>query len=248
MKQEELRQFLISKPGYLKKSAEYLANKSNLSVSTTKLILRDLKQKKVSKKALKKLVEPKKEKVLLYDIETSYNVVWTWSLGSRVFLGPDNIIKERQIICICYKWLGDSKVHSIEWNKGDDKELCIKFSKILAQADVTIGHNADNFDSKFFMGRCLYHGIPVKFEAKKVDTLKIARKLFRLNSNKLDYLGKYLGFGGKRDTGGIKTWIDIIFNNNRTALNKMVFYCKGDVLLLEKIYNKLIKHIPEKKK
>lgn len=199
--------------------------------------------KKVTPSNIKKEI-PKR--ILVWDIETSFNICWSWSLGNRISLTPDNLIKERAIICIAYKYLGESKVHSIHWNKGNDKELCKKFAKVLEGCTHTLAHNGDNFDSKLFLGRCLYHGVTLKNNPKKIDTLKMARRHFRLNSNKLNYLGQFLGLGQKRDTGGLKTWVDIIMKNSTKALNKMVFYCKGDVILLEKIYNKLDKYSVKK--
>lgn len=196
------------------------------------------------KKVIKK--EDTKKRYLFYDLETSFNVVWSWSLGNRISLGPDNLISERKIICVCYKFSDDDKVYSIKWDKGDDKKLCQQFAKIYESADFTVAHNGDNFDSKFLFSRCIANGIHINSTPKKIDTLKIAKRLFRFNSNKLDYLGKFLGLGQKRDTGGLKTWLDIIMNNSTSAMNTMVDYCKQDVVLLEKIYNKLNKYLVKK--
>jgi hypothetical protein len=76
-------------------------------------------------------------------------------------------------------------------------------------------------------------------ELKSIDTLKISRQKFKFDSNRLDAIGKILGFGGKKDTGGIQLWHDIIQKNSRKAMNDMVAYCKRDVELLEKVFLKL---------
>ncbi len=188
------------------------------------------------------------QRILIYDLEVSPNIGFFWQTGNRLSIGPDSIIHERAIICIAYKWLGEEKVHCIKWNKGNDKELCKKFAKVIEQSTHTIAHNGDNFDQKWFMARCIFHGINTsKFTYRKIDTLKIARRLFRFNSNKLDYIGKYLGLGQKKDTGGFQTWKDIVLRNSTKAMSTMVYYCKGDVELLEKVYNKLNKYLPKKK-
>jgi DNA polymerase elongation subunit (family B) len=188
----------------------------------------------------------KKVKRLFLDIETSPNMVFSWNVGYKLNIGHDNILKEREIICICYKWEGKSKVHSLEWNKGDDKEMVLKFIEILKQADELVGHNGDNYDLKFLRGRAIYHGIKNLPKFVTTDTLKIARTQFRLNSNRLDYIGKYLGFGGKIETGGFGLWKDIVLKNSKEAMNKMVKYCKRDVVLLEKVYNALQGYVPSK--
>ena len=57
---------------------------------------------------------PEGFKRLFYDIETSPNIGFFWGAGYKVNISHDNIIKERAIICICYKWEGQDTVHSIE--------------------------------------------------------------------------------------------------------------------------------------
>ena len=48
-------------------------------------------------------------KRLFWDIETSANIGWFWQASRKQFIGPDNIIQERAIICICWKWEGKEK-------------------------------------------------------------------------------------------------------------------------------------------
>ena len=59
-----------------------------------------------------KLVEfqPLKPKRLFYDIETSYNIVKAWRAGYNLTITPEDIIHERAIISICYKWEGEEDV------------------------------------------------------------------------------------------------------------------------------------------
>lgn len=177
-----------------------------------------------------------KFKRLFWDIETSYNVVRTWTVGYNVSITHNDIIKERAIICICYKWEGEKKVYSLEWNKGDDKQLLIDFVKILNSADEIIGHNSDRYDERFVRTRCIYHRIPLPPSYQTLDTLKLSKSGFRFNSNRLDYIGKYLGVGGKMDTGGFKLWQDIVEKNDPKAMKKMVKYCKRDVQILENVF------------
>lgn len=192
------------------------------------------------------LKRDKPKRRLFFDLEVSANIVFSWRIGRDVTLSPDDIIKERAIICVCYKWEGDSTVHSIEWNKGDDRDLLVKFSKIINTADEVITQNGDSFDIKWLRARCIYHDIPVSAKFNSIDTLKMARAGFKFNSNKLDYMAKFLGVGGKIETT-YGLWKDIILNNDRIAMNKMVSYCKNDVVILEKVYNRLQKFVPVKK-
>ena len=187
-----------------------------------------------------------KRKRLYFDIETSFNLCAVWSVGHKISVGYESIIKERAIICICYKFEGSDKVYHLTWDKGNDKKMLQKFAEIINTADEVIGHNSDKFDIKWVRTRCIYHGIPMTHDIKSIDTLKAARGKFRFNSNRLDYLGKYLGLGEKMETGGFSLWKDIVLKNSKKAMNTMVAYCKQDVLLLEKIFQKINPYIPVK--
>lgn len=174
---------------------------------------------------------------LFWDIETSPNVGYFWQSGYKLFIPPENIIRERAIICICYKWEDEEEVHSLEWKKGDDKKLIQSFTKIIKEANELVAHNGDRFDLKWYNGRHLIHGLGPIPQSKTIDTLKIARKYFRLNSNKLDYLAKLLLGEGKIDVP-FSLW-DRVMNNEKSAMEEMVRYCKKDVLLLERVYKRL---------
>ena len=179
---------------------------------------------------------------LFYDIETSPNIVLAWSAGYKVRIPPENIIAERAIICICYKWEGEKKVYDLRWDMNQsDKELCRKFLKVIDSADEIVAHNGDRFDLPMFNGRCLINKLDPSGIPKTVDTLSIARRRFRLNSNKLDYISKMLGHGGKLDTN-YDMWKKILLKNDRRVLSEMVEYCKKDVVINEKVFHELNKY------
>lgn len=198
-------------------------------------------------KGLKSLQEPTETKRLFYDIETSPNIGFFWQPGHKVSIGYENIIQERAIICISWKWQGEDKVYSVKWNKGDDKKLLQDFIKEFNKAHVVVGHNVKGYDTKFLMGRAIYHGLEIDTNFKQEDTLLMAKNIFRLNSNRLDYVAKYLNVGGKIHTS-YDLWKDIVLKNCSKSMNTMVNYCENDVLILEKVYNKLINYTKKKGK
>lgn len=177
-------------------------------------------------------------KRMIWDIETSPNIGLFWRPGYKVSLSHDNIIQERAIICICWKWEGDKSVHHLQWDEGCDRDLCSEFLEIAKTADELIAHNGDKYDVKFFNSRCAFHGLDPAPIWKTVDTLVIARRRFGFNSNRLDYLGKFLLGEGKLETG-FGLWKDILLKNCPVAMKKMVKYCKQDVVLLEKVWQKI---------
>lgn len=187
-----------------------------------------------------------KIKRLFFDIETSPNIGLFWTAGYKQTISPDNIIKERAIICICYKWADEKEVHYITWDdKQDDRKILEKFIKVANEADELVGHNGDKFDLPWIRTRCIYHNIPVFPNYVTIDTLKSARSKFKFNSNKLDYIAKFLGIGEKIHTG-YDLWKKIVLEKDQESLNNMVTYCQNDVVLLEKVYNRMSSYIPSK--
>jgi len=184
-------------------------------------------------------------KRLFWDIETSPNVTMSWRVGRKIHLDYSNIILERAIICIAYKWEGEKKVDVLEWNKGCDKKLLKEFSAIALDADELIAHNGDKFDMRWFNTRNIFHGLPALPRFKTVDTLKIARSNFYFNSNRLDYLGQFLGLGNKIKTE-FGLWKDICQHNCPEAMSKMVRYAKQDVKLLQAVWEKINAYHPQK--
>jgi hypothetical protein len=175
---------------------------------------------------------------MFWDVETSPNIVFSWRTGFKLSISPESIIRERAIICICYKWEGSDRVYSLQWDEGDDRAMIEKFIPIMESADEMVAHNGDKFDVKWFNGRCLKHGFTPPMEPKTVDTLVIARRRFYLNSNRLDYLGHFL-FGQGKIRTDFSLWRDIVLDNSVSAMKKMVTYCKEDVRLLERVYNEV---------
>lgn len=187
------------------------------------------------------------KKRLFFDIETSFNIGWFWRAGYSQNISPDQIIHERKIICISYKWEGDPNVYNLTWDENQcDKKMLKKFMKVMLKADEIIAHNGDRFDIKWLKTRCLYHRLPALPKYQTLDTLKAAKAHFNFNSNKLDYIAKFLGLEGKMETGGIDLWKKVILEEDQNALDKMVAYCDQDVIVLEKVFHALNNYINPK--
>lgn len=187
-----------------------------------------------------------KRRRLFFDIETSPNIGLFWEAGYKKNIDYSNIIKERAIICICYKWEDEDEVSYLTWDKKqNDKQMLKKFIEVANMADELVGHNGDNFDLKWIRTRCLFHKIPMFPNYTTIDTLKVARSKFRFNSNRLNYIASYLGIGEKIKTE-FDLWKDILLKNDKEAMNKMVLYCQKDVKLLEDVWKELRNHIESK--
>lgn len=137
-------------------------------------------------------------------------------------------------------------MYSLSWDtKQNDKKMLVEFLKVANEADELVGHNGDKFDLAWIRTRCLHHGVDCFPKYVTVDTLKAARSKFRFNSNRLDYIAKFLGLGQKMGTS-FGLWKEIVLNKCGKSLNYMIKYCKGDVVLLEKVYDKMRNHLEVK--
>jgi DNA polymerase elongation subunit (family B) len=122
------------------------------------------------------MIKPKR---LFFDIETSPNIGFFWQAGYKKNIDYDNIITERAIICICYKWEGEKEVYSLTWNKKQcDKIMLRTFIAVAEEADELVGHNGDKFDLAWIRTRCLFHGIEMFPKYTTLDTLKLSRSQF----------------------------------------------------------------------
>ncbi len=65
------------------------------------------------------------------------------------------------------------------------------------------------------------------------------------NSNKLDYLARFLGIGAKLETH-YDLWVDVVLRKCPKSLDYMVKYNRSDVALLEKVYHALAGYCPPK--
>jgi len=187
-----------------------------------------------------------KRRRLFFDIETSPNIGLFWEAGYKKNITTDNIIRERAIICICYKWEDEKEVYALQWDaKQNDKRMLEQFVKVANTANELVGHNGDKFDLAWIRTRCLFHGIDMFPNYQTIDTLKVARSKFRFQSNRLNYIAEFLGLGGKIKTE-FNLWKDILLNKDKVAMEKMIKYCKKDVSLLEEVYKLLGNHIAPK--
>lgn len=180
-------------------------------------------------------------KRLFFDIETSPMVLWGWRTGKQ-YVNHNQILEDKRIICISYKWQYEDEVHTLTWNNGKDKKMVKKFIKILGEADEIIAHNGDRYDIREIRTRAIQTGELMFPKYRTLDTLKKARKYFNFNSNKLDYLGEVLNVGRKLEHEGIDLWLKVKAGDEK-ALKRMVDYCEQDVILLEDVFHVLSPYI-----
>jgi hypothetical protein len=145
-----------------------------------------------------------------------------------------------------YKWAHEKKVRSIclpdfkgyKRNKCCDKKLCGALHKLLDSADIVVAHNGDAFDVKKINARLIINGYKPPSPYKTIDTLKISRRAFKFDSNKMDNIGGYLKIGNKVSHTGAPLWRGCV-NGDPEAWSVMRIYCERDTELLTRAYDLL---------
>lgn len=169
-------------------------------------------------------------RVLFFDIETA----------------GVNALKSDLGFCICfgYKWQHEKTAKCLTIDeaglkKFDDRRLLQEASKIFNEADVIVAHYGAIFDRRFLQGRLLINGLPPIAPTKMRDTCFMARSIANFSSNRLKHLCKILGLGNQKlENNWPMAWFRVM-QGDMKALKGMAIYCKGDVLALEELYNRL---------
>lgn len=182
-------------------------------------------------------------RIAFIDIETAPIIMAAWTVyeANAVWVERDTYI-----MCFAVRWSDEKRTKTYALpdypryrrHKHDDKDLCKDLFRILDAADIVVAHNGDAFDIKKINSRLAVHGFKPPSTYKTIDTLKIARRTFKFDSNKLDNLGRYLGEGRKIPNTGAALWRGCVDGDER-SWRTMRRYNAKDVDLLVNVYDRL---------
>lgn len=149
------------------------------------------------------------------------------------------------VIVFGFMFEGDKKPHAIvidrkSLKRFDDKKLLVAASKIMAEADILVGHFASVFDRRFIQGRLLINGLPPIPPTKMRDTCLIARSVANYSSNRLKHLAKVLELKHQKlESNFPDAWFKIM-QGDLKVLKETAEYCKGDILATRELYHRLL--------
>lgn len=189
----------------------------------------------------------RKAKVLCFDIESSPSLGWFYG---QYETNPIKIEQAPILLSVSWKWLGSKgRPKCVTLNDFpkkdpyDDTEIVKYLWKLMDKAEIIVAHNIA-FDEKMANAFFLRKGLPAPSWYKSFCTLKTARRYFKLDNNKLDYLSKLLcGAEGKTTITHADVWHDMLHGDQKhqaKASKLMKKYNIVDVELLEAIYLKLL--------
>jgi hypothetical protein len=176
-------------------------------------------------------------KVLLLDIEISPTLAAVWGLWNQN-IGIPNIIGNSEVLTWAAAWHGEEDVICSGLHMTSKRKMLREVYNLLEQADVVVSYNGDRFDLKILNQEFMMQGWTPPAPYKSVDLLKVMKKHFRGTSNKLDYWLKRLHLGAKHVHRGPQLWLDCV-NGDRDAFEEMIEYNIGDVVELEKLFDRV---------
>jgi hypothetical protein len=179
-------------------------------------------------------------KILLLDVETSPNTVYTWGLFNQ-FVALNQIIETSKLLCWSAKWLGDKKTIFNSIHQSSPKTVLKGMHKLLDEADCVITYNGNHFDIPVINRELLLHGFKPPSPYKSLDLYQTVKRQFKFSSNKLDHVCSQLNLGNKYHTD-FKLWVDCM-NNVDKAWIDMEKYNRNDVVLLERLYDTILPYI-----
>ena len=148
------------------------------------------------------------------------------------------------LLCVGYKYLGDSKTTVLEKKKFgdpfDDKELCKRVYDVLADSSVEgyIGHNHKWFDIPFLNTRFLLNGMSPLPQARIFDTCDVMYKKLKMGNSLKNAIWQF-------KLPSEKTTLDLPGSlraamGDKKEMALIVDHCRKDVESTELLYNKLL--------
>jgi DNA polymerase elongation subunit (family B) len=177
-----------------------------------------------------------KLKILLLDIEAAPHTAFVWGTWDQN-VGIDQLMEHGRTLCWAAKWLDQKKIYYMDERKGTAR-MVKGIHKMLSEADVVITYNGLKFDIPMLNNEFIKLGLDPIPPQKHIDLLRTARAMFKLASNKLQFVARYLKLGGKVANKGFLLWVGCLAGNYKDWQD-MRRYNIGDVVLLEKVYQRL---------
>ncbi len=180
-----------------------------------------------------------KPKVLIFDLETTPALGWFY--GKLYDPKIIEVEKDFYILCYAWKWLGEEGVNFERSRGQNDKKIVKTLHKLFSEADIVLAYNGDRFDIPSANTRFINYNLPPPTPYRSVDPLKINRRVFRYPTNRLDYVGKAHGVGGKEKGPGLGMWKRCMNSDrDKEAWSVMETYNKRDVEVLEDEYLQIL--------
>lgn len=179
-------------------------------------------------------------RLLFIDIETSPLLAYAWGTFKQD-ISIDQIVKPTSVLCFAAQWYGSPEViyHEARARPSLGFNLMIRAAhSLLSEAHAVCHYNGARFDVPRLNREFLQLGLPPTPPLHQIDLWQTVKK-FSMDSSKLAFVGPALGIGEKIKNDGWRLWGGCM-DGDAPSWEKMQVYCKGDVVQLPALYEKLL--------
>ena len=193
---------------------------------------------------LHQLREGVRNKILILDVERLPGITtqYWWDRGDlkNRYIHYETVVRQPRTTIVCAKWYDQPEVIELaEWDPGGRKKFLKNVHRLMAQADIIVGHNLDNADVPWLAGDLYIEGgLPPLPPFKTVDTLKVLRRQFKSGApfKSLDAFCQIAGIPSKTDKYDREA-MERAVNKSIEDRERLVSYCSGDVIATQGLYD-----------
>lgn len=152
------------------------------------------------------------------------------------------------LLCGCFKTWGKQKVTTLRQDRMDnyrkepwnDEKLALALRDQVDDADIIVTWNGKRFDIPFLTARLAVYGHEPPKRVKHIDLLYQSRYKWKLHSNRLDSVLKFLDAPEEFSKTHIepKHWVKALMGY-RKSMDYIVHHCVQDVKALDWVYEQM---------
>lgn len=197
------------------------------------------------------IVEGVRNRILILDVERVAGISqqFFWDRGDlkNRYIHHETVIREPRTTIVCAKWYTEPDIIRLaEWDKGGRKAFLGRVYKLMAEADIIVGHNLDQADVPWLKGDLFLPRIGHDHRPdhkplppfKTVDTLKVLRQQFKSGApfKGLDAFCQIVGIPSKTDRYD-RDAMERAVAGSVEDRERLVEYCAGDVIATQWLYD-----------
>lgn len=181
-------------------------------------------------------------KILIYDLERVPNIGDFWDLWKQN-ISPIQVHERSRTVSFAAKWVGNPKVTFKSEYHNSHEKMAAALVELIDEADWIVTYNGDKFDRLHTNSLIDQYNLPLPSSYHSIDLLKVVKKNFKFESNRLDDVCRRFDIGQKVPHTGHELWLDIRGFNGETAKRKawalMKKYNIGDIEITEALFHRL---------
>lgn len=130
-----------------------------------------LNRRTVERRLARMADEAVRRKLLVIDLETGPNIVYTWGLWNQN-IAINQIIEPGRVLCFAAKWHGDEKTVFYSEHKHGHEAMIRAAHRLMSEADAIVGWNSQRFDTRWLNAEFRKYRLNRPAGYKQVDLMR----------------------------------------------------------------------------